>query len=117
MVRNPFVLFLLAVGFCVAAAPPLWAQDGRNVLLVVNRESGAGEQIAARYAKARAVPAENVVRLATAVADDLERTTYEREIERPIAEWLDRHTAQDQILYIVLTKGIPLRVRGTDRSE
>ena len=32
---------------------------------------------------------------------------------RPISRWLQQHAAQDRILYIVLTKGIPLRIKGT----
>ena len=38
---------------------------------------------------------------------------YERQIERPIAEWITSHAAQDRILYIVLIKGVPLRIAGT----
>ena len=34
-------------------------------------------------------------------------------IQAPIARWLARNAAFDRILYIVLTKGIPLRVMGT----
>jgi hypothetical protein len=30
-----------------------------------------------------------------------------------IARWLQQQAAQDRILYIVLTKGIPLRIKGT----
>src|SRR5262249_55834980 len=31
----------------------------------------------------------------------------------PISVWLQRNSAQDRILYLVLTKGVPLRVTGT----
>jgi len=97
-----------------AFAAPADAQDGSNVLLVVNVSTEFAEPIIAKYTKARNVPAENVVRLATAKTDEIERTMFEREIERPIAEWINRHDAQDRILYIVLTKGVPLRVRGSE---
>ena len=39
---------------------------------------------------------------------------YESQIERPIAEWLTTHSAQDRILYIVLAKDVPLRIAGTE---
>src|SRR5439155_18053932 len=39
--------------------------------------------------------------------------TYQRQIESPIAAWLSAHAAQDRILYIVLTKDVPLRIAGT----
>jgi uncharacterized protein (TIGR03790 family) len=38
---------------------------------------------------------------------------FDAQIQAPIAAWLRQHAAQDRILYIVLTKGIPLRIKGT----
>ena len=89
------------------------AQDGANVLVVVNTASAVSAPIAARYLRARLIPAEQVVRLTTAVGDEIERAQYERQIERPIADWITSHDAQDRILYIVLIKGVPLRISGT----
>jgi uncharacterized protein (TIGR03790 family) len=104
---------LLVVGLSILAARSVAAQTGENVLLVENELSAESKQIAARYAAARGIPAANVLRIRTQVRDDLERRAFDYEIERPIAEWLTRNSAQDRILYIVLTKGTPLRVRGT----
>src|SRR5205085_11105375 len=42
---------------------------------------------------------------------------FERQIEGPLANWLGVNFAQDRILYIVLTKGIPLRVSGTSGQD
>lgn len=90
-----------------------FAQDGANVLVVVNTASAASAPIAARYLRSRAIPADQVVRLTTAVGDEIDRAQYEQQIERPIADWLTSHDAQDRILYIVLIKGVPLRISGT----
>src|SRR5262249_3878715 len=38
---------------------------------------------------------------------------YARQIENPIRAWLVKHDAQDRILYIVLTSGVPLIISGT----
>jgi uncharacterized protein (TIGR03790 family) len=105
-----------AAVFCAALAvlPGLAAaQTGENVLLVVNSGSQASIQISARYAKARSLPERNIVRLESTDTDTISRGTFESTIERPIAAWLTRHRLQDQILYIVLTKGVPLRIAGT----
>lgn len=105
---------LLRCVLAVLLAPATtFAQDGGNVLVVVNTASPASTRIAARYVRARAVPDEHVVRLTTGVDEEIERSQYERQIERPIAEWLAGRAAQDRILYIVLTKGVPLRIGGT----
>ena len=39
------------------------------------------------------------------------------QIQAPIADWIRKNSAQDRILYIVLTKGIPLRVKGTSGRD
>lgn len=82
-------------------------------MLVVNETAAVAERIGAHYARARNVPSENIVRLRTEDGDEIARDQYEREIEIPIGEWLTQRAAQDRILYIVLTKGMPLRIRGT----
>lgn len=101
------------MGLSVFAVASVEAQTGANVLLVVNLASADSKQIAARYADARAIPPANILGLSTQVTDDIERRAFDVQVEGPISEWFTRHNAQDRILYIVLTKGIPLRVRGT----
>lgn len=103
---------------CFAAALTLLplsaaAQTPDNILLVVNSDSTASTQIAAHYVQVRKVPDRNVVRLHTPETDAISRADYVRTIEEPIADWLTKKRLQDQVLYIVLTKGIPLRIEGT----
>jgi uncharacterized protein (TIGR03790 family) len=102
-------LFVIALG----SASPALAQDGANVLVVVNTASAVAAPIAARYVRARTIAPDDVVRLTTATSEEIDRAQYERQIERPIAEWITSHAAQDRILYIVLIKGVPLRIAGT----
>ncbi|HKY20069.1 MAG TPA: TIGR03790 family protein [Vicinamibacterales bacterium] len=111
---QAFSLLALVLGVWLGLAVPVFAQDGHNVLIVFNATSASGEQIAARYAAARSVPSDNILRLTVAATDDVDRASYVADIERPIAEWLGRRAAQDRILYFVLAKGIPLRIRGTE---
>src|SRR5688572_12856825 len=89
------------------------AQTGENVLVVANGNSPASLEIADYYSAKRKVPADHIVRVAAPVAEEIARSTYDAQIERPIAQWLIAHSAQDRILYIVITKGVPLRVSGT----
>jgi uncharacterized protein (TIGR03790 family) len=110
--RTAFLVACALAGQ-LGASSTTWAQDGSNVLVVINTASAASERVAAHYVRARSIPGENVVRVATDTGDEIDREQYEREIERPIGEWIARHSAQDRILYIVLTKGIPLRIPGT----
>ena len=101
----------------VATATAANAQSAANVMVVINEASPESVRIGEYYIAKRNIPPENVTRVKTAVADELDRAAYEFFIERPISETLTRHGTQDRIHYIVVTKGIPLRVRGTGGLE
>jgi len=96
---------------------PAVAQSGANILLVVNEQSADSGRIGDHYARVRSVPAEQVLRIKVEAADEIERSAFDAQIQAPVARWLQEHAAQDRILYIVLTKGIPLRIRGTSGRE
>jgi uncharacterized protein (TIGR03790 family) len=70
-------------------------------------------RIAEYYGKKRGVPPSQVLHIRAPVGEEIDRATYQLLIETPVATWLGRNAAQDQILYIVLTKDVPLRVAGT----
>jgi len=89
------------------------AQSVANVLLVINENSPASIEVGEYYAKVRQVPARNTVRINTAQTEAVSRLVYEATIEGPVSKWLTSHLLQDQILYIVLTRGMPLRIDGS----
>jgi uncharacterized protein (TIGR03790 family) len=94
-------------------APPAGAQSARNVLLVINASSADSQRVGEHYARVRGIDQEQVLRIEVEGKDEITRANYDRAIEQPVAAWLNRHSAQDRILFIVLTKGIPLRIAGT----
>jgi uncharacterized protein (TIGR03790 family) len=110
MVRH--LTAIVTAALCLLPVTAL-AQSAARILVVANESSSDGVRIAESYMARRAVPADQLVRLATATTDEIDRAQFERTIQRPIAEWLARHAAQDRILYILLTRGMPLRIRGT----
>ena len=104
----PFALVLAAVTSLASA------QSGDNVLLVVNEASADSGRVAEHYARVRGVPQTQVLRIKVdAAVDELDRAAFVARIENPISEWIRSNSAQDRILYLVLAKGIPLRVTGT----
>jgi uncharacterized protein (TIGR03790 family) len=90
-----------------------FAQSPDNVLVVVNSNSTDSTEIGEYYAKARGIPRNQIARISAATADVVTRAGYELTIEQPIAAWLAKHLLQDKVLFIVLTKGVPLRIEGT----
>jgi uncharacterized protein (TIGR03790 family) len=89
------------------------AQSAANVLLVVNSSSAASGTVSRYYAEHRGVPQDNVCSITTAAAESISREAYAREIEQPIWKCIASLRAHDRILYIVLTKDVPIRISGT----
>jgi len=89
------------------------AESADSVLVVVNGASTASETIGRHYVDRRGVPRDNVCSIHTSTDESIARTVYYLEIEEPIWKCIAAARAQDRILYIVLTKDIPIRILGT----
>jgi uncharacterized protein (TIGR03790 family) len=109
IIRTVFLIVLFAA--------PLFSQSAENVLLVLNETSSISMDVGMYYAQKRSIPQSNILRIKTSVDDSISRSDFERQIEQPIYLWLARNFAQDRILYIVLTKDIPLRIAGTSGQD
>ena len=90
------------------------AQTGANVLVVINTTSTGSETIGREYAARRAVPQDNLCRIPMPKDKTVSRPVYNAAIERPIWKCISTQQAHDRILYIVLTKDVPMRIAGTD---
>lgn len=117
LARTGRVLLLLAL-----ASAALPAQGPENVLLVVNTDSPVSRGIGEYYAAQRKIPAANICRIDTVTDEEIDRSVYDRRIAVPIADCLRKQQLVEQILYIVTTAGVPLRIRGpegvdTDRAS
>lgn len=110
----PSARVLCAAVVCLGlAASDVRAQTGENVLVVANAASAPSIEIAEYYVKRRHIPPDQLLKINTSTADQITRAEYDATIQTPIGGWIGRHSAHDRILYIVLTKGIPLRIAGT----
>jgi uncharacterized protein (TIGR03790 family) len=89
------------------------AQSAANVLVVSNRASAASETVARYYVEHRGIAQANVCAIMTAASESITRQAYDSQIEAPIWQCIAGARAHDRILYIVLTKDVPLRISGT----
>ena len=96
---------------------PLFAQTAENVLLIINVTNVASVEVGKYYAQKRGIPQSNILHIQCSAEDSITREGFERQIELPIRAWMTRNFAQDRILYIVLTKGVPLRIQGTSGRD
>ena len=100
----------------VLAGQVLTAQTVANILLVVNDASTLSRDIGQYYAGKRGVPPPNVCHIRTLETETIPREQYDREISAKITACLVRNNLTEQILYIVTTGGIPLRIAATASS-
>jgi uncharacterized protein (TIGR03790 family) len=91
----------------------LLAQPPDSVLIVVNQSSALSRKIGEYYAERRRVPAANICRLQATTDEEISRTDFDDQISHPIQNYLRDHKLTEQILYIVTTAGVPLKVRGS----
>lgn len=106
-------LTILAFIPCVTAI----AQGPENVLLVVNKSSKDSRAVAEYYQKQRAIPAGNVCMIKTLDQEEIKRVFFEDEIRKPIWNCLAKRSLQDRALYIVLTKGVPIKIKGEEGQK
>lgn len=108
----PATVALILLATSVAEAAPIKRQPS-EVLLVYNSQSPISTAIADDYKAKRGIP--NVLAIScadSAVSTDNETiplADYQKQIADPIADYLKSH---DGINFIVLAKGVPIRIEG-----
>jgi uncharacterized protein (TIGR03790 family) len=81
--------------------------DASRVLVVMNEKDANSVRIASYYLQKRKISRDQLVSLKTSTADDISPDKYKSEIEAPIKAALAKNKNID---FIVLTKGVPLRL-------
>jgi hypothetical protein len=93
---------------CLLAGRLFAANDADRVVVVRNTKSHVSRQIADDYTQRRGV--NQVVDIeCTDSMEGIDAATYRKAIETPLRTYLSSHPGID---YIVLTKGIPIRLQG-----
>jgi len=110
--RNAVIYAALLLPAVYAAR----AQTPGQVLVVENRRSAASREIGDYYIHHREIPPANLCVIDTVPDETISRAVYEKDIEVPIGQFLKKQGLQEKILYIVLTKGVPLRITGTGEA-
>ena len=110
---RPLLLGAAAAAAALAAAPPalLAGNDPSGVVLLVNEDSPDSVAVATHYAAKRLLPAKQVVRLRVPAKPDLAFEEFRACVEEPLRAHLSREGLEERARCLVLTKGIPVRVR------
>ena len=83
-----------------------------QVLVVENQNSARSRQIAEHYLRQRSVPLANLCRIQASTQEVISREEYVRTVDAGVAGCLKSGLLVEQIHYIVLTQGVPLRIKA-----
>jgi hypothetical protein len=93
---------------------PSGPDDPATVLVVANAADAVSVRLAKTYVSTRAIPLANLLTLEAPRTEEISRSVFERSILQPIEEHLWKNRIVDRIVYIVLVKGVPLKISGSD---
>ncbi|MFQ3610207.1 MAG: TIGR03790 family protein [Fimbriimonadales bacterium] len=83
----------------------------RNVVVVGTRRSPDSVKIAEYYAQKRGLPRTHVCLIDCVPQEEVALVDYRDTIEKPVYEHLNRQRLSTSVDYLVLTRGVPLRIR------
>lgn len=90
------------------------ARGEDRTLVIENVQSPISQAIAAYYLTKR--PVAQLLTIDAPASETVNRTTYDTQIHDPIWNYLTVNGLEDEIWYIVTTKGVPLRISGNSNQ-
>jgi uncharacterized protein (TIGR03790 family) len=85
--------------------------ESSEILIVANRQSAEGVELARYYARMRDIPEANLLWLNLSTAETCSRDVYEQSIAAPVRDFLAAIQPSWRIRCLVLIYGLPLKVR------
>jgi uncharacterized protein (TIGR03790 family) len=82
-----------------------------NVLVIATRRSPDSVSIAQYYAEKRGLPPTHLCLIECLPNEEVSLTDYRDTIEKPVYDHLNKYDLTLRIDYLVLTKGVPIRIR------
>jgi uncharacterized protein (TIGR03790 family) len=111
--KISFIVILISLGLSPALGQPV-KRTPDQVVVVCNADSPVSKEIAHDYAGKRGVKNFISIHCQDSAVDPknetMTLTEYQNSIEAPVRDYLAVHTNID---FIVLTKGVPIRIRGS----
>lgn len=83
-------------------------EDARRVLVVMNSDSPESQVVASYYVKRRGIPKGNVVIVHCPLTEEMPSAAFKAQIQDPVRDAIKSNA--HRIDFIVLTKGIPIRL-------
>ncbi len=87
------------------------AGKATNVVVIATRRSPDSVSIAQYYAQKRGLPATHLCLIDCIPREEVSLTDYRDTIEKPVYDHLQKHNLELKVDFLVLTKGVPIRIR------
>ena len=97
----------------VAPLPP----GPEHVFVVYNTNSAYGDSIASYYKNSRNIPTQNICPISCDTTEVITRDYYNTNIRDVLRDSLIQRGIKEQIRFIALTKGIPLKIAAVDYDQ
>lgn len=110
MSKGRFLVLFL--GVCALLPSLAWAAGPQNVLVIVNDNSPASKAIGAYYAAKRKIPSRNICHIKCADDQFSTNELYRDTVEKPVKAYLAKTGLNKSVDYLVLTKGLPIRLHS-----
>jgi len=110
--KSEFVHLLKALPLLLILSCSQREKPQDSVLLVINANSHISRKIGTYYRKRRGIPKRNICVINAPTDEEIGREVYDVKVKLPISDFLKSRGIEDRILYIVTTKGVPLRISG-----
>lgn len=116
--RSTLILILTVAAPWLLAAPRAAAElTADQILLVVNKNSQASQNLAALYTQLRHVPADQTVALDLPDAEEMPFNTYETQVVGPLRQFMVDHQLQGKIKCLLSFYGVPFRIADRVNSH
>lgn len=103
---------LAALLLLLAAATPALAGGGpADTVVLLNKASADSRRVAEHYAKARQIPAAQVLEVDCTANLEVPMADFVRDVAEPLRELLRRRGLEDRVRFVVLTQGMPIRAK------
>jgi uncharacterized protein (TIGR03790 family) len=105
---------LVSIGAAGRGGAAPVAPDPSTVLVVANASDSTSLRVAAAYVDARGIPPANLVRIDAPAVEEIDRRTFDEAVSQPIRDALWKAGLIESVRFIVTTKGVPLKIAGTE---
>ncbi|MBI4617214.1 MAG: TIGR03790 family protein [Planctomycetes bacterium] len=109
-----FLAVLFSAGPALAGDVPFQVDVTRQVMVVVNDRVPESVEIGRHYASRRGIPESMIVSVSTSEKEEISREVFDREILAPVRAFYEAHR---EVLFLVTTWGVPVKIAETDGSD